>query len=133
MLSLAWPAPGLGLPVTGVPGRVFVWQGIGQRADGAFEVGQVFVHGGLQDRVCGIEVAVGEVVAHTCDLPPWDRRLGGKQIVWQCFDSLADLQQADADGVKDQPVGQIATLQVGTDRIDRSLDIGQPLTLPGNS
>jgi hypothetical protein len=28
--------------------------------DGAFEVGQVFVDRGLQDRVRGIEVAVGE-------------------------------------------------------------------------
>jgi hypothetical protein len=45
------------------------------------------------------------------------------------FNSLADLQQADTDGVKDQPVGQIATVKVGTNRVDRGLDIGQPLTL----
>jgi hypothetical protein len=40
--------------------------------DRAFEVGQVFVDGGLQDRVCGIEVSLGEVVAHPGDLPPRD-------------------------------------------------------------
>jgi hypothetical protein len=50
--------------------------------------------------------------------------MAGQQIIWQCFNSLADLQQADADGVEDQPVGQVATLQVGADRVDRSLDIG---------
>jgi hypothetical protein len=36
----------------------------------ALELGQILVHGGLQDRVCGIEVPVGEVVAHAGDLPP---------------------------------------------------------------
>jgi hypothetical protein len=94
------------------PGRVVVWQRIGQRADGAFEVGQVFVHGGLQDRVRGIEVAMGEVVAHAGDHPPRGRCWRGQQVVRQCFNGLADLQQADADRVEDQPVGQIATLQV---------------------
>jgi hypothetical protein len=46
--------------------------------------------GCLQDRVCGVEVPVGEVVA-------------------------------DAGRVEDQPVGQAATLQVGADRVGRSL------------
>ena len=44
-------------------------------------------------------------------LPPRDRWLRGQQIVRQCFNSLANLKQADADGVEDQPVGQVATLQ----------------------
>jgi hypothetical protein len=43
---------------------------------------------GLQNRVRGIEVAVGEVVAHRGDLPPRDRWLRGQQIVRQCFDNL---------------------------------------------
>ena len=101
--------------------------------DGAFEVGQVVVNGGLQYRVCGIEVPMGEVVANTGDLPPRDRRLGGQQIVRQCFNSLADLQQADADGVEDQPVGQIAALQVGTDRVDRGPGYRPAADVPGNS
>jgi hypothetical protein len=42
---------------------VFFGQGKVQVADGAFEVGQVFVDRGLQDRVSGVEVAVREVVA----------------------------------------------------------------------
>ena len=53
----------------------------GQGLDGALGVGQVFVHGGLHDGVCGVESAVGEVVAHAGDLPPRDRWLGGQQIV----------------------------------------------------
>ena len=44
----AWPAQGIGSRMTRVPGRIFIWQRIGQRADGAFEIGQVFVNGGLQ-------------------------------------------------------------------------------------
>ena len=43
-----------------------------------------------------------------------------------CLDGFADLQQADADGVEDQAIGQVAALRVGADRINRSLDIGQP-------
>jgi hypothetical protein len=50
--------------------------------------------------------------------------LRGQQIVRECFDSLADLKQADADRVEDQPVRQLAPLQVRADRVDRSLDIG---------
>ena len=53
------------------------------------EVGKVFVDRGLQEGVRGVEVAVGEVVAHAGDLPPRDRRLGGEQVIGQCFDSLA--------------------------------------------
>jgi hypothetical protein len=52
------------------------------------------------------------VVAHTRDLPPRDRRLRGQQIVRQCFSCLAGFQQADTDGVEDEAVGQVATLQV---------------------
>jgi hypothetical protein len=73
---------------------------------GPFEIRQVFVDGGLQDRVCGVEVPMGEVVAHTGDLPPRDRWLRGQQVVRQCFDGLADLKQADADRVEDQPSGR---------------------------
>jgi hypothetical protein len=47
-----------------------------------------------------------EVVAHAGDLPPRDRRLRGQQVSRQRFDSFADLQQADADRVEDQPSGR---------------------------
>jgi uncharacterized membrane protein len=59
---------------------------LAQGSDGAFELGEVFVNGGLQDGVRGVEVAVGEVVAHAGDLPPRDRWLRGEQVIGQCFD-----------------------------------------------
>jgi hypothetical protein len=43
-----------------------------------FEFGQVFVDGGLQDDVSGVEVAVGEVIAHAGDLAPWN---GGLDVI----------------------------------------------------
>jgi len=48
-----------------------------QGLDGVFEVGQVLIDRGLQDGVCGVEVAVGEVVAHAGDLPSRDHGRGG--------------------------------------------------------
>jgi hypothetical protein len=50
--------------------------------------------------------------------------LDGAFEVGQVFVDGVHLQQADADTVEDQPVGQVAALQVGTDRVDRGLDIG---------
>jgi hypothetical protein len=49
--------------------------------------------------------------------------LDGAFEVGQVFVDGVHLQQADADTVEDQPVGQVAALQVGTD-LDRGLDIG---------
>src|SRR5262245_57848729 len=98
--------------------------------DDAFQLGQVLLHGGLQDGVRGVEVAVSEVASQAGDLPPWDGRLSGKQVVGQCLDGLADLQQPDPDSVEYQAVGQVTALQVRADRINRSLDIGQPLAFP---
>ncbi len=92
-----------------------------QGADGAFQVRRVFVDGGLQDRVSGVEVPVREMVAHAGDLPPRDGWLSSEQVVGQGLDGLADLQQSDPDGVEDQAIGQVAALQVGADRVDRGL------------
>jgi hypothetical protein len=80
--------------------------------DGAFEVREIFGDGGRQDGVCSVEVPVCEMVAHPGDLSPWDGRLGGQQVIWERFNGLTDLQQADPDGVEYQAVGQVAALQV---------------------
>src|SRR5215469_6752774 len=98
--------------------------------DGAFQLGQVLIHGGLQDCVSGVEIAVSEVLSQAGDLPPWDGRLGSNQVVGQCLDGLADLQQPDPDGIEYQAVGQVTALQVRADRINRGLDVGQPLAFP---
>lgn len=47
------------------------------------------------------------------------KHLGGQGL--HCF---ADFQQPDADSVEYQAIGQIASLQMGADGIDRGLDIG---------
>jgi hypothetical protein len=47
---------------------VLVGEDLGQRVDGAFELGQVVIDSCLQDRVSGVEVAVGQVIAHAGDL-----------------------------------------------------------------
>lgn len=98
---------------------VLLGQGFGHRADGTFEFGQVIVDSRLQDPVSGVEVAVGQVIAHAGDLAPWDGGLGIEQFFGQCLDGLADFQQPDPDRVEDQAVGQIPSLQVGADRVDR--------------
>jgi len=87
---------------------VLVGQDLGQRADGAFELGQVVIDSCLQDRVSGVEVAVGQVIAHAGDLAPGDARLGVEQFGGQGLDGLADFQQPDPDRVEDQAVGQVA-------------------------
>jgi hypothetical protein len=69
---------------------------------------------------------VGQVVAHAGDLAPRDAGLGIEQFGGQGLHSLADFQQPDPDRVEDQAVGQVTALQVGADRVDRGLDIGQP-------
>jgi hypothetical protein len=50
------------------------------------------------------------VVTHSRDLPPRNGGLGCEQVVGQGLDRLAYLEQSDADGVEDQPVGQAAAL-----------------------
>jgi hypothetical protein len=92
-----------------------VGQDLGQRVDGAFELGQVVIDSCLQDRVSGVEVAVGQVIAHAGDLAPGDAGLGVEQFGGQGLDRLADFQQPDPDRVEDQAVGQVAALRVGAD------------------
>jgi hypothetical protein len=41
------------------------------------------------------------------DLPPRDRRFGGGDVVRAGIDGFADLEQADADSVEDQPGGHV--------------------------
>jgi hypothetical protein len=105
---LRWVCPRLKRPVRAGPPRT----GFDHRADGAFEFGQVVVDRRLQDRMSGVEVAVGQVIAHAGDLAPRDSRLGVEHFGGQGLDGLADFQQPDPDRVEDQAVGQIPSLQV---------------------
>src|SRR5712692_1056608 len=111
------------------PRRLIVGKGTGEESDRPFQFRQVFVDGSLQDRVRSVEVAMGEMIAHAGDLAPGNGWLRGEQVVWQCLDRLAYLQQPDPNGIEDKAVGKGAALQVGTDRVDGGLDIRQPLAL----
>jgi hypothetical protein len=84
---------------------VLVGQDLGQRADGAFELGQVVIDSRLQDRMSGVKVAVGQVIAHAGDLTPRDAGLSAEQLRRQDLDGLADFQQSDPDRIEDQAVG----------------------------
>ena len=106
---------------------VFLGQGFYHRPDSALEFGQVIVDSRLQDPVSGVEVAVGQVIAHAGDLAPWDGGLGIEQFCRQSLHGLSDFQQPDPDRIEDQAIGQIAALQVGADCVDRGLDVGQAL------
>ncbi len=81
------------------------------------------INSGLQNRVGSIEVAVRKMITHPRDLRPRYRRLGGKQLGWQGFDCLPDLQQPDTNCVKDQPIGQTTATQMRMDRLDRRLNV----------
>ncbi len=50
-----------------------------------------------QDRVSGVDVAVGQVVAHAADLAPSDGWLGVEQFCRQSLDGLPDFQQPYPD------------------------------------
>jgi hypothetical protein len=63
------------------------------------------------------------VITHPGNLPPGDAWLRIKELGWQRLDRLPDLQEANPDSIEHQAVGQIATLKVGTDRVDGGLDI----------
>jgi hypothetical protein len=112
---LAWRLFFAGCAFAGsvLAGLVLLGQGFDHRADGAFEFGQVVVDSRLQDRMSGVEVAVGQVIAHAGDLAPWDGGLGSEQFGGQGLDGLPDFQQPYRDRVEDQAIGQIAALQVG--------------------
>jgi hypothetical protein len=97
--------------------------------DSALEFGQILVDGGLHDRVCGIEVAVGEVVAHAAicrhGIDGWGASRSSGSALSASPVSSRRMRTASKISLR-----QVATLRARADRVDRSLDIGQPLVLP---
>ena len=80
------------------------WQGRGHGLDGTFELRQVVINSGPQNRVVCVEVAVSQVITHACDLRPGDIWLGTQHLGGQRFNGFADLQQPDTHRVEYQPV-----------------------------
>lgn len=121
----AWQAAFMAFgPVDGVDlrgrsdGSLLQMRDVRDRGDRLFEFGEILVDGGLQDRMGSVEVSVGQVVAHPCDLLPWDAGLSGEQVGGYCLDRFADFQRAHPNSVEDQTVGQRPALQVRADRLD---------------
>jgi hypothetical protein len=73
--------------------------------------------------VFGIEVVVGEMVSHSGDRTPRLRGFSSQQVVGDRFDGFADLDEANADCIEDQPIGQITATAVAADRGDRIDDV----------
>jgi hypothetical protein len=71
-----------------------------------------------RDGVGDVEVAVCDAVAHPGDLDPREGRCAGEQLRRKSFDRFADLDEADPDGVEDEPAVKIAALGMGTDGLD---------------
>jgi hypothetical protein len=62
-------------------------------------------------------------VAHTGELRPWKGWFAGEQLRRDGFDRFADLDEPDPRGVEDQPVIQVAALEMGADGVDRGHDV----------
>jgi len=77
--------------------------------------------------VLGVEVVVREAIAHPGDGSPRHGRFACQQPRRDRFHRLSDLDEANADRVVDQPVGQVTTLEVAAVRSDRVEDVLQPL------
>ena len=60
----------------------------------------------------GVKVPMGQVVAHTRDVGPRDRRLLGEYLGIDALHRLADLDETNAHRVVDQPIGQGSSFEV---------------------
>lgn len=87
------------------------------------QLGQVMIDCRLHDGVGSIEVAVSKSFAHPCNVLPGNLGLGSEHIRADPLDGLADLDEADAGGVEDEPIAQSSPLQVTPNRLDGFDDV----------
>lgn len=75
------------------------------------------------DGMSGVEVAVSQLIAHAGDLRP--RQIGSllSSSLGNALDRLADLDEANPDRIEDQAVGEIASADMGIDRVKSGVDI----------
>lgn len=100
-----------------------------RRRTAVSSAGRSSLTGGREDGMGGVEVAVGEVVAHPDDLRPRKGRLAGEQFRWESFDRFADLDSPNPYGVEDEPIIQIAPLEVCMNGIDGGHNVLETLTV----
>lgn len=75
------------------------------------------MHGRMDDAVGGVEVAMSEVVPHPGDVAPRDMGFCGKDLGADVLDRLTDLDEADPNGIEDEPVVEATSSQMGQDRV----------------
>ena len=72
--------------------------------NGGLQRFEVLVDRAADVAVCGVEVSVGQAVTHPCDVAPGMSWLGVEQLGGDGLDRFADLDEADPDGIEDEPV-----------------------------
>lgn len=77
-----------------------------QPLHGIDERRQIPFNGGGDNRVIGVEVPVGQVVAHSGHVGPRDRRFALEYAGSDALHRLADLNKANSNGVVNQSVVQ---------------------------
>jgi hypothetical protein len=90
--------------------------------------GQVGVDRCLHDCSSCIEVPVGEVIPHSGDIDPWDRRLSGEEIGIDGSHRLPDLDKPDPDCIRivDEIFVFLELLSGHSERV-----VGQAVLRPG--
>jgi len=68
------------------------------------QLGQVMIDCCLHDGVGSIEVTVSKSIAHAGNVLPGNLGLGSEHIRADPLDGFADLDEAEADGVEDEPI-----------------------------
>lgn len=79
------------------------------------------------DGVCGVEAAVGQMVAHPGNIDPRDVWFSIQQLRGDRPNGLADLDEPDTDCVEHQPVIERSTTKMFVNRGDRRQDVLEPL------
>ncbi len=98
--------------------------------DRLIERREVVPHGAGDQAVLGVEVPMGQPVGHAGDVGPRGAGRGVGELGGEGLDGLADLDEADADGVEDESVGQVAARDVAADGGDSLMDVGEAFEVP---
>lgn len=74
-----------------------------------------------------IQAFVSDPVAHPGDLQPQKGRFAREQLGGERVDRFADLEEANPNGVEDEPVGKITSLEMGVDSVDPGNEVLEAL------
>ena len=77
----------------------------------------------------GVEVSMGEPIAHAGDLLPGKVRFGRQQGWTQSLHGLTDLDQSQTNSIEDQSITEAASLLIVTNRLNGFDDVGQPFVV----